>query len=185
MRLLCPRYRWSVAVTDIGILSAAETGQPSFAPSAALRKAASSIPGTVPFTSSALERTSNPPPFLGPNSTTQLVSSHVEGWPPCASACDSAIEKQLACAAASSSSGVVVLPPAPLSVRAFQESPASRNVPLAALVLPLPDMRSPSHCAVARLCMRGPFGEGVEADVAAARGRRKRAGPARPGLRHG
>ncbi len=56
--------------------------------------------------------------------------------------------KQLACAAASSSSGVV-LAEAP-SVRAFQLRFASWNVPLAALVLPLPDIRSPSHCAVAR-----------------------------------
>src|SRR3954467_7967619 len=57
--------------------------------------------------------------------------------------------KQLACAAASSSSGVV-LAEAP-SVRAFQLRLASRNVPLPALVLPLPDIRSPSHCAVAVL----------------------------------
>src|SRR5438067_559159 len=62
--------------------------------------------------------------------------------------------KQLACAAASSSSGVVLL--AAPSVRAFQLRAASRNVPLPALVLPFPDIRSPSHCAVALLCMVAP-----------------------------
>src|SRR5437763_16995503 len=62
--------------------------------------------------------------------------------------------KQLACAAASNSSGVVLLG-AP-SVRAFQLRLASRKVPLPALVFPLPDIRSPSHCAVALLCMVAP-----------------------------
>src|SRR5712691_10367745 len=62
---------------------------------------------------------------------------------------ESAIEKQLACAAARSSSGVVWL--AAPSVRAFQLRFASLNVPLWALMRPLPDIRSPSHDAVARL----------------------------------
>src|SRR5204863_2119084 len=62
--------------------------------------------------------------------------------------------KQLACAAARSSSGVVLL--AEPSVRAFQVRLASLNVPLDALALPLPDIRSPSHCAVALLCMVAP-----------------------------
>ena len=51
--------------------------------------------------------------------------------------------KQLACEAASSSSGVVLL--ATPSVRAFQLKLTSRNVPLAAVVFPLPDIRSPSQ----------------------------------------
>ncbi len=144
-------YCWSAAFTDMRIFSAEEIGQPFFASSAALANAAWSIPGTHPFTSSALDFTSNPPPALGPNSTAQLVSIRCGGCPPCARPWESAIEKQLACAAASSSSGVVAL--AAPSVRAFQLRPASRNVPLAALVLPFPEIRSPSHCAVARLCM--------------------------------
>ena len=41
------------------------------------------------------------------NVTMQLVSSFSAGFPAWASACDNAIEKQLACEAASSSSGVV------------------------------------------------------------------------------
>src|SRR6266852_2793409 len=74
------------------------------------------------------------------------------GLPACARPCESAIAKQLACAAASSSSGVVFPPAA--SVRDFQDSPASRSTPLVReLTLPLPDIRSPSQTACARLCM--------------------------------
>src|ERR671936_929896 len=109
------------------------------------------MPGTCPRTSSDDDFSSNPPPCLGPNSTVQVVSRRRAAWPPWASPCESAMLKQLACAAASSSSGVVLLG-AP-SVRALQLRFASRNVPLPALVLPLPDIRSPSHCAVALLCM--------------------------------
>src|SRR4051812_27842237 len=108
------------------------------------------MPGTSPFTSSADDLISKPPPDLGPNSTTQVVVSRRAGCFAWASPCDSAIEKQLAWAAASSSSGVVWLG-AP-SVRDFQLRSAWK-VPLAAVVEPLPDIKSPSHCAVALLCM--------------------------------
>ena len=74
-------------------------GAAGLASSAAFSKAAWSIPGTQPFTSSALDRTSKPPPRFGPNSTTQLVSIR-RGVSTRASPCESAIEKQLACAAA-------------------------------------------------------------------------------------
>src|SRR6266851_5477493 len=100
------------------------------------------MPGTQPFTSSALDLTSKPPPCLGPNSTVQLVSTFFGGLPPLARPLESAMLKQLACAAASSSSGVVWFG-AP-SVRALQLRFASLNVPLCALVRPLPDMRSQS-----------------------------------------
>src|SRR5512139_2143383 len=56
------------------------------------------------------------------------------------------------------------------SVRAFQVRTASRKVPLAALVFPRPDVRSPSHCAVARLFMRPPLASALEV-VAGARER--------------
>src|SRR5258708_11852033 len=109
------------------------------------------MPVTQPFTSSALDLTSKPPPCLGPNSTAQLVSTFFGGLPALARPLESAMLKQLACAAARSSSGVVWFG-AP-SVRAFQLRFASLNVPLCALVRPLPDMRSPSQDAVARLCI--------------------------------
>src|SRR5260370_34283450 len=112
------------------------------------------MPGTRPFPSSALDLTSKPPPCVGPTSTVQLVSTFFGGLPPLARPLESAMLKQLACAAASSSSGVVWFG-AP-SVRAFQLRFASLNVPLCALVRPLPDMRSPSQDAVARLCICVP-----------------------------
>src|SRR2546428_5725441 len=133
--------------------SACEIGQPSFAASAAFWKAAASIPLTVPRTSSVLSWTENPPPpCLGPNVTVAVTSSFCGGLPACARPCDSAIAKQLACAAASSSSGVV-FPPAS-SVRDLHDRPASRSTPLVReLTRPLPDIRSPSQTACARLCM--------------------------------
>ena len=64
------------------------------------------------------------------------------------------MEKQLAWAAASSSSGVVMR--ATPSVRAFQLRPAPWKTPLATLVFPCPLIESPCHSAVARLCMVRP-----------------------------
>src|SRR5262249_34067964 len=141
----------SCASTDISTLffMMLLIGHPFLAPSASSRNFAASRPGTLPFTVSVLDFTSKPPPALGPNVTTQVVSSFVAGFPVWASACENAMEKQLACEAASSSSGVVWA--AAPSVRAFQLRFASLNVPLAALVVPWPLIRSPSHIAVARL----------------------------------
>src|SRR5207253_7046751 len=112
------------------------------------------MPGTWPRTSSDDDFTSNPPPAFGPNSTVRVVSGRCGAWPPCASAGDSAMLKQLAWEAATDSSGVVLL--ATPSVRAFQLRFTSRKVPLAAVVFPLPDIRSPSQYVVARLCMIAP-----------------------------
>ena len=84
--------------------------------------------------------------------TVAVTSSFCGGFPDCASPCDSAIAKQLACAAASSSSGVVFAPAD--SVRDFQDSPASRSTPLVReLTRPFPDISSPSQTACALLCM--------------------------------
>ena len=76
-------------------------GAPTLAPSAASRKAASSIPGTVPRTRSALFVI----PVPGTNVTVADVSSRSGGEPACASECESAIEKHDAWAAATSSFG--------------------------------------------------------------------------------
>ena len=86
--------------------SALETGQFSFAASAAARKPSSSIPGTSPSTSSAIRTIPSP----GWNVTVADVFSSSGGLPPFASPLASAIEKHDACAAAISSSGLV-LPP--------------------------------------------------------------------------
>ena len=91
--------------------------------------------------------------FLGASKVDGVMTAR--GFPDWARPCDSAIAKQLACAAARSSSGVVLLPTD--SVRDFHDSPASRSTPLVReLTRPLPDIRSPSHCVVARLCMVAP-----------------------------
>ncbi|MEM4298569.1 MAG: hypothetical protein QW815_09415 [Nitrososphaerota archaeon] len=59
------------------------------------------------------------------------------------------MEKHPACAAARSSSGLVV--PGFLSALAAQVSGSSGNTSLAGRTLPFPDRRSPSHTAEARL----------------------------------
>src|SRR6266480_6317672 len=96
---------WSVAVRLISgtPASALETGQFSFACSAACSKAASSIPGTCPATSMAIFVMPSP----GWNVTVAEVFSCSGAWPSLASPLESAIEKHAACAAAISSSGLV------------------------------------------------------------------------------
>src|ERR1041384_6553794 len=126
-------------------------GQPSFAACAVFWKVPSSMPGTSPSTSSSDDFTSNPPPCFGPNSTVQVTESFRALWPALARPLENAIEKHDACAAASSSSGVVCAW-AP-SVRAFQLRLADLNAPLDAVVVPLPPIRSPSQVALALLCM--------------------------------
>src|SRR5690606_2279985 len=63
------------------------------------------------------------------------------GLPPLASVLESAIEKQLACAAAISSSGLVL--PAVRSVREAQVTSCSPGAPLPVVKVPRPDARSP------------------------------------------
>ena len=62
-----------------------------------------------------------------------------------ASCAESAIEKQPACAAASSSSGLV---PCPSSNRVLNEYCACFNTPLSVDTVPFPDFRSPRHSAL-------------------------------------
>src|SRR3989442_5162781 len=109
------------------------------------------MPGTWPFTSSDDDFTSNPPPAFGPNSTVQPVSRRRGAWPPCASAWDNAMLKQLACEAASSSSGVVFL--ATPSVPAFQLKLTSRQLPLPTVIFHFRDINRPSQYAYARLSL--------------------------------
>src|SRR5699024_548097 len=97
----------SFAVIVIGTLaSAREIGQPFFAPSASSLNFAASTPGTVPVMASAIEVMVQPGSCFS-IATTALVSSLVGSWPALVSANATAIVKQLACAAAISSSGFV------------------------------------------------------------------------------
>ena len=126
--------------------SAFETGQFTFAPSAASRKPSASIPGTVPRTASAIRVI----PVPGTNVTAAEVSSRVGGVPAFASPPASAIEKHDACAAAISSSGLV-LPPDASSVRAAQLTSRGPNAPEpTSSIVPEPPVRSPFHVTDAR-----------------------------------
>ena len=70
--------------------------------------------------------------------------------PSCA---DSAIEKQPACAAAISSSGLV---PLPFSKRVLNEYCVSASTPLSEEMVPLPSLRPPFHTADALRFMSSP-----------------------------
>ena len=106
-------------------------------------------PGADARTESALDDTPLPPPGSGPNVTLALTSSFVAGAPAFATRAESAIEKQLACAAARSSSGLVA-PSAPVpSVRSFHDVAACRSAPLLSDTVPLPVCRSPCQVAFA------------------------------------
>ena len=86
--------------------SALEIGQPALAPCAASWNAASSMPGTRPTVTRSIRLIAKPSPSL---SSCTLASVRIDSgaWPPPLSTSASAIEKQLACAAATSSSGLV------------------------------------------------------------------------------
>src|SRR5262245_18444546 len=73
-----------------------------------------------------------------------LDSSRFGAWPSSASACESAIETQLACAAAISTSG---LTPSASSARADHVMLSSESASLSVETVPEPLIRSPNHVA--------------------------------------
>ena len=97
-------------------VSAWLTGQPALAASAAATKSSLLIPSTTPRTVSLMPVM----PVPGVNSTSAVVSSDVGGVPALASPFENAIEKHAECAAAMSSSGLVL--PLGSSVRAGQDT---------------------------------------------------------------
>ena len=89
-------------------------------------------------------------PVPGTKVTTADVSSRSGGFPALASPCASAIEKQDACAAAISSSGLV-FPPGDSSDRAAQLTSSGPNAPEpTSSIVPDPLIRSPFHVTEAR-----------------------------------
>ena len=125
--------------------SACDTGQPAFAASAASPNAAASIPGTTARIVSALFVI----PVPGTNVTVAEVESRSGGLPARASAPASAIEKHDACAAAISSSGLV-LPPDASSERAAQLTSSGPNAPdPTSSIVPEPPIRSPLQVTAA------------------------------------
>src|SRR5690606_13415113 len=135
----------------IGIaLSAAETGQISLALAAISLNLASSMPGTVPLTVSALPRISKPPPCFGWRSISALTSSDSAGVPPSASMWASCMEKHAACAAAISSSGFVPDRPVSSSKRALKLKGKPPRAPLWVLSSrPEPLVREPFQITLA------------------------------------
>src|SRR5260221_3271089 len=104
------------------------------------------MPGTLPTTVSTIFVTPSP----GWNVTVADVCSSSGGVPALARPLDSAIEKHDACAAAISSSGLV-LPPVASSERAAQLTGSSPNAPLVVeRIVPLPSIKLPFQITSAR-----------------------------------
>ncbi len=129
----------------MSVLYSFETGQPALAACAARSNASGEAPGTRAVTSSRLEVMANPSACLS-RVMVQVVSMLSAVRCACASCAERAIEKHPACAAASNSSGFV---PGASSNRVWNEYGVLENTPLGAESVPLPDFRSPRHCALA------------------------------------
>ena len=88
-------------------------------------------------------------PVPGTNVTVADVESCSGGVPAWASACESAIEKHAACAAAISSSGLVR--PSGSSAREAHVTSSGPNAPLSTRsIVPAPSMSEPRHVTSAR-----------------------------------
>src|SRR6185437_15252092 len=126
-----------------------ETGQPCSACFATSRNLALSAPEMRALTSRCDEVISKPSPIFS-SVTVAEVSIESGSMPALPSSSDSAIEKQAACAAAMSSSGLVPLSP---SKREPTEYPSASSAPLAVLIVPRPSLKPPFQVADPLLCM--------------------------------
>jgi hypothetical protein len=122
-----------------------EIGQPFFAPSAATANCCSDAPGTRALVVKRMCVMAKPPSTL-PKRTAASVSIDSGAKPASPSCALSAMEKQPACAAAISSSGLV---PFPSSKRVLNEYCVSLSTPLAEEIVPLPSFKPPFQTAFA------------------------------------
>src|SRR5437867_4070573 len=127
------------------------------------------MPSTFPRPSIALRVTLAAPSTVS-SVTAARVSMRVGGWPAFSRPAESALLKQPACAAASSSSGFDPFLPS----RRVPKLSEPLNTPLCALKLPLPSLSLPSQTATALLvamidCSDGYRGTGNLARRAAVR----------------
>src|SRR5947207_85516 len=120
-------------------LSTFDTGQPAFAASASFLNSSCDRPGTFAFSVSALEEILNPPSTCSIE-TTALVSRLSAGLPAPVSWNASAIVKQLACAAAINSSGLV---PFSSPNRRENEYGVPERTPLCVVIAPFPSLPVP------------------------------------------
>src|SRR5258708_3460796 len=137
------------ALTEISALKSLETGQPVSAAFTAASNLALSAPGTRATRSRWLLVMLKLSPTFS-RLTVALVSSFCAVRPAPPSCAESAMVKQPACAAASSSSGLV---PTPFSKRVLKEYWVCFRTPLSVEMEPLPLFRSPCQTALALRCM--------------------------------
>src|SRR5688572_6085773 len=133
----------SVASIVIVAFSTFDTGHPALALLAAVSNVAASAPGTDAFTTRCTAVIENPSPTFS-NDTLADVRMLAGVRPIVPSCADSAIEKQPACAAAISSSGLV---PLPSSNRVLNEYWVLARTPLSDEIVPLPSFKPPFHSA--------------------------------------
>src|SRR5829696_7698424 len=140
-------------------VSALLTGQPALASCAAFSKPAASMPSTRPRTVSLMPVIMNPPRSLSGPKPTSAVTSRLCGVPPAlAMTPENAMSKQEACAAAISSSGLV-LPSAASEVRFGQETSKVPRPELASSVRPEPSCSVPVQAVRAvRVAIGAPSG---------------------------
>src|SRR5712664_4556576 len=141
------------AFTEISALNSLETGQPVSAPLTAASNLALSALGIVATRSRWLLVMEKPSPTFS-SEIVQVVSSFEAIMPASPSCLESAMVKQPACAAASSSSGLV---PTPFSNRVPNEYCASCREVLSVDNDPLPLLTSPRQTAVALRSISRPF----------------------------
>src|SRR5207249_9766535 len=122
-------------------------GQPLFAVSTAFSNAALSAFGIFTVVSRCDEVTAKPSPTLS-RLTVAFVSMLCAVMPACPRKSDSAIEKHAACAAATSSSGLV---PVSFSNRIEKLYGTLDSAPLLDDTVPRPSLRPPFHTALALL----------------------------------
>src|SRR6187402_748825 len=142
-------YASSVASIVMAALSTFDTGQPCSACLAIASKPAWSVPGTFAFTVRCALVMVKPSPSFS-RVIVDLVSILSAVRPAALSKPDSAMLKQPACAAPSSSSGLV---PGPSSKRDLNPYGASLRTPVWLEMTPWPSLIPPCHTADPHFCM--------------------------------
>src|SRR5215467_8411061 len=139
----------SLALTVISALKSFETGQPVSAAFTAASNLALSAPGTCATRSRWLFVIANPSGNFS-SEIVAVVSSLLAVMPALPNCADSAIVKHPACAAASSSSGLV---PIPFSKRVLKEYCVCLSTPLSVDIVPFPSFNPPCQTAEPFRCM--------------------------------
>src|SRR6266542_1110848 len=154
--------------------SSCENEHPSSAVARAACSAASSIPSAATTASTCEATIWWPSPSTSSITIRHPTSSRCGGVPARVSSLAIDIVRQPPCAAASSSSGLVL--PSACPMRGGSEKPSSENAPESALIDPTPRATFPSQTTLALRSIRG-----ISTAPACRRGERHRAPAVRPG----